>query len=72
MADIRRNNQLKHGDIREPELVFLDLTDCVAWAEVPLLAHNFSKRTPLIRRPPQDEFLRTGCLLFLEDQRYVF
>ena len=53
----------------EFNLIFLDLADCVRWAEIPLLAHNFSKRASAIRRPSQDELLGTLRLGFFEDER---
>jgi len=68
---MRHNGQFKYGDIRELNMVFLDLAYCLWWAEIPLLAHNFSKRTPAIRRPSQDELLRARCLFFLKNKRYV-
>src|SRR5438067_5996533 len=40
---VRHNDQFKHGDIREFNLVFLDFAYRVRWAEIPLLAHDFTK-----------------------------
>jgi|KBSMisStaDraftv2_1062788.scaffolds.fasta_scaffold46978_3 hypothetical protein len=40
---MRDHDQFQHADIGEVDLVFLGLADGVGWAEVPLLAHNFSK-----------------------------
>ncbi len=50
-TDVRHNDQFQHGSVRKFNLVFLDLAYCLGRAEVPLLAHNFSKRAPAIRRP---------------------
>src|SRR5205807_6931778 len=52
-AVIRHNDQFKCGDIREFNLVFLDFAYRVRGAEIPLLAHDVSKRASAIRRPPQ-------------------
>src|ERR1700756_2032017 len=68
---MRHNDYFQYGHIREFNVVFLDLSYCLRWAKVPLLAHNFSKRAPAIRRPSQDEFLRARCLFFLKNKRYV-
>src|SRR6266581_8371455 len=62
-AVIRHNDQFKHRDIREFNLIFLDLAYRLRWAAVPLLPHNFSKRASAIRRPSQDELL--GALYFV-------
>jgi hypothetical protein len=37
------DDQFKHRDIGDFNLIFLDLTYRVGWAEIPLLAHNLSK-----------------------------
>jgi hypothetical protein len=42
-VNVRHNNQLKDGDIRELNLIFLALTHCIRRTEIPLLAHNLSK-----------------------------
>jgi len=42
---------------------------CVGGTEIPLLAHNFSKRASTIPRPSQDELLGTFRLGFFEDER---
>src|SRR5438045_9748900 len=69
---VRHNDQFQNSDIRQFNLIFLDLAYCVRGTKIPLLPHNFSKRAPVIRRPPQDELLGTLCLSFLEDERDVF
>ena len=48
-------------------LKFLDFAYCLGRTEVPLLAHNFSKRVPAIRRPSQDELLGALSFGFFED-----
>ena len=68
-AVIRHNDQFKCGDIREFNLVFLDFAYRVRWAEIPLLAHDFSKRASAVRRPPQDELLGALYRGFFEDER---
>src|SRR5213080_4106174 len=68
-AVIRHNDQFKCGDIREFNLVFLDFAYRVRGAEIPLLAHDVSKRASAIRRPPQDELLRALYFVFFEDER---
>ena len=67
-TDVRHNNQLKDGDIRELNLIFLALAHCIRGTEIPLLSHNFLKRAP-VRRPSQNELLGTLRLGFFEDQR---
>ncbi len=42
-TDVRHNDQFKNRDIGDFNSIFLDLACCVRWAEIPLLAHNFSK-----------------------------
>src|ERR1039457_3839546 len=64
---VRHNDQFKNGDIGEFNLIFLDLAYCLRRIEIPLLAHNLSKRAPAIRRPSQDKLLGTLCLSFFED-----
>ena len=71
-TSVRHNDQFQNSDIRQFNLIFLDLAYCVRGTKIPLLPHNFSKRVPAIRRPPQDELLGTLCLSFLEDERDVF
>src|SRR6266568_2124751 len=66
---VRHNDQFKHGDIREFNLVFLDFAYRARGAEIPLLAHDFTKRASAIRRPPQDELLGAFYRGFLEDER---
>src|SRR5207244_9836346 len=66
-AVIRHNDQFKCGDIREFNLVFLDFAYRVRGAEIPLLAHDVSKRASAIRRPPQDELLRAIFFFFIHD-----
>src|SRR6266480_7854626 len=66
---VRHNDQFKHGDIREFNLVFLDFAYRVRWAEIPLLAHDFSKRASAVRRPPQEELLGALYRGFFEDER---
>jgi hypothetical protein len=56
-TNVRHNDQLQYGNIREINLKFLALAICLGRAEIPLLAHDFSKRTSAIRRTSQDEFL---------------
>src|ERR1017187_10548785 len=68
-TDVRHDNQFKNCDIREFNLKFLDLACCLRGTEIPLLAHNFSKRASAIWRPSQDELLGTLCLGFFEDER---
>jgi len=68
-TDVRRDDQFENSDIRELNAIFLDLACRVGWAEIPLLAHNFSKRVSAIRRPSQDKLLGTRCLGFLENER---
>src|SRR6266571_4756805 len=66
-AVIRHYDQFEHGDIREFNLAFLDFAYRVRWTEIPLLAHDFSKRASAIRRPPQDELLGALYFVFLKD-----
>ena len=47
-TDIRHNDEFKYGDVREFNLIFLDLAYCVRWAEIPLLPYNFSKRASAV------------------------
>src|SRR5450759_3503769 len=61
-TDVRHNDQFKNRDTGEANLTFLDLAYCFRGTEIPLLAHNFSKRASAIRRPSQDELLGTLCL----------
>ena len=68
-AVIRHHDQFEHGDIREFNLVFLDFAYRARGAEIPLLAHDFTKRASAIRRPPQDELLGAFYRGFLEDER---
>src|SRR2546428_14026859 len=68
-TDVRHNAQFKHGDIREFNLVLLDFAYRARGAEIPLLAHDFTKRASAIRRPPQDELLGAFYRGFLEDER---
>src|SRR5438552_16074782 len=68
-AVIRHNDQFKCGDIRKFNLVFLDFAYRARWAEIPLLAHDFSKRASAVRRPPQDELLGALYRGFFEDER---
>src|SRR6266516_524098 len=42
-TDVRHNDQFNDRDIADFNSIFLDLAYCVKWAEIPLLAHNFSK-----------------------------
>src|SRR5438445_1006730 len=42
-TDVRHNDQFKHRDIREFNLIFLDFVYRIRWAEIPLLAHDFTK-----------------------------
>ena len=44
-TDVRHNDPFKNGDSRECNLKFLNLADCVRRTEIPLLPHNFSKRS---------------------------
>ena len=71
-TDARHHGQFKNSDTREFNLIFLDFADCVRRTEIPLLTHNLSKRAPAIRRPPQNELLRTLYLGFFEDERNAF
>src|SRR5256886_1297410 len=57
-AVIRHNDQFKCGDIREFNLVFLDFAYRVRGAEIPLLAHDVSKRASAL-----------ACALFRFPQR---
>src|SRR6266550_1346735 len=66
---VRHNDQFKHGDIGEFNLIFLDFAYRARGAEIPLLAHDFTKRASAIRRPPQDELLGAFYRGFLEDER---
>ena len=68
-TDVRHNDQFENPDIGELNSIFFDLAYCVRWAEIPLLAHDFSKRAPAIWRPSQHELLGTLCLAFFEDER---
>src|SRR6266550_7136797 len=65
-TDVRHNDQFKHGDIRKFNLIFLDFVYRIKWAEIPLLAHDFSKRASAVRRPPQDELLGALYFVFLK------
>ena len=42
-SDVGHNDQFKNRDIGDFNSIFLDLAYCVKWAEIPLLAHNFSE-----------------------------
>lgn len=42
-TNVRHDDQFENDDIRELNVIFLDLACGVGWAEIPLLAHNFSK-----------------------------
>src|SRR5439155_15137949 len=42
-TDVRHNDQFKRRDIREFNLIFLDFVYRIRWAEIPLLAHDFTK-----------------------------
>src|SRR5207248_11443376 len=42
-TDVRHNDQFKHRDIREFNLIFLDYMHRIRLAEIPLLAHDFTK-----------------------------
>src|SRR5437899_12063879 len=42
-TDVRHNDQFKHRDIREFNLIFLDFVYRIKRAEIPLLAHDFTK-----------------------------
>jgi hypothetical protein len=68
-TDIRHNDQFKYSSIREFNLIFLALAHCLGWAKIPLLAHDFSKRTSAIRRPSQHELLGALYFVFLKDER---
>jgi hypothetical protein len=68
-TDVGHNDQFKNGDPGEVKLILLDLAHCVRGTEIPLLAHNLSKRASAIRRPSQDELLGALCLVFFEDER---
>src|SRR6266480_1612191 len=70
-TDVRSKNQFKYGDVGKFNLVCLDLPDGLRWAKVPLLTDNFSKRAPAVRRPSQNELLRTGCFVFLKNECYA-
>jgi hypothetical protein len=67
-TDVRDYDQFKNGDTRKFNSIFFDLASRVRWAEIPLLAHNFSKRVSAIRRPPQDKLLGTRCRGFFENE----
>ena len=67
-TDVGHNDQFNNGDIREFNLIFLDLSHCVRETEISLLAHNLSKRASAIWRPSQDELLGTLCLGFFEER----
>jgi hypothetical protein len=41
--DVRHDDQFENSDMRELNVIFLNLARGVRWAEIPLLAHNFSK-----------------------------
>jgi hypothetical protein len=68
-TDVGHNDQFKNGDPGEVKLILLDLATCVGGTEIPLLAHNLSKRASTIPRPSQDELLGTFRLGFFEDER---
>src|SRR6201987_3598574 len=68
-TDVRHDDQFENCDIRELNVIFLDLSCGVGWAEIPLLAHNFSKRVSAVRRPSQDKLLSTICFGFFENKR---
>src|SRR3989441_12877900 len=68
-TDVRHNDQFKNRDIGEFNSIFLDLAYCVRATEIPLLAHDFSKRAPAIWRPSQHELLGTLFSAFVEDDR---
>jgi hypothetical protein len=42
-TDVGHDDQFKNSDIREFDLILLDLADCVRRTEIPLLAHDLSK-----------------------------
>src|SRR5437016_12518132 len=54
-TDVRHNDQFKHGDIRDLNLVFLDFAYRARGADTPLLTHDFTIRASPFLRPPQDE-----------------
>ena len=71
-TDVRHNDQFKNRDTGEANLTFLDLAYCFRGTEIPLLAHNLSKRASTIPRPSQDELLGSLYLGFFEDERDAF
>jgi hypothetical protein len=62
------DDQFKNRDTREVNLVIVDFAGCVWRTEIPLRAHNLSKRASTIRRTSQDELLGTLRLNFFEDE----
>ena len=54
-TDVGHNDQFKNGDPGEVKLILLDLATWVAWAEIPLLAHNLSNE-----RPPSGDHRKTN------------
>ena len=68
-TDVGHNDQFKNGDPGEIKLIFLVLACCLRGTEIPLLAHNFSKRASAIWRPSQDELRSALSLIFFEDER---
>ena len=71
-TSVRHNDQFQNSDIRQFNLIFLDLAYCVRGTKIPLLPHNFSKGASAIRGPSQDELLGALPVGFLEGGRDVF
>ena len=67
-TDVGSNDQLKYGDVREFNLVYLKLPDGLRWAKIPLLTDNFSKRAAPVRRASQDELLGARCFVLLKNE----
>jgi hypothetical protein len=51
-------------------LILFDFAYRFGWTEIPLLANNLFK-APAIRRPSQNELLRTPRFAFLKNKRYA-
>ena len=69
---VGQNLQFKYRHVGEFDGVVLSLPYCPGWAEIPLLANDFSKRMSVIRRPSQDKLLGALDFGLLENQPDTF
>ena len=71
-ALVWHNFQFQNGHISEIDQVIFRFPHCVRFAEIPLLPHNLSERTPRIGRGAQNKLLRARAFGFFEDQPNPF